>query len=472
MNPAKITGLKNFRRSPSWFRVLNHVWKGTYFMGTRIRLEKDDLIRSARKVTGLHDLGKDFLDEPLERLLKAIDEEANLHPVGRFITRERFVSLLSIRLRAEFFFKKHPEILEQQLYPAWIIVGLQRTGTTKLQRLLSVDTDHRVIPSWEVINPVPIDLGLYDLSESNRVTGSQSHRVTGSQSNRVTGSQSNRVTGSFTQPFTGLPVHSFTGSLYPSPNDKRISVANTSVKAVKLMSPGFFAIHPIDTMQPEEDILMLDVSFLSTTPEAMMHVPSYANWLEHTDQSPAYAYAVKMLKFLQWIKPAKRWILKTPHHLEFPGLIEKHFGEVHFLWPHRSLYESVPSFLSMVTYNRMIFSDQVDEKEVARHWVRKTGYMLEKALDYRLQGGNDLKFTDIFYKDLLNDSIPVLSTIYQLDGGLKPAMIELFRQHELEHPHRKHGEHQYSLADFSLTEADIDIHTARYQKIFNRIYDR
>ena len=90
---------------------------------------------------------------------------------------------------------------------------------------------------------------------------------------------------------------------------------------------------------------MLDVSFMSTTPEAMMHVPSYAQWLENTDQSEAYAFAAKLLKFLQWINPAKRWVLKTPHHLEFPHLIEKHFGKVHFLWPHRELQESVPSFL-------------------------------------------------------------------------------------------------------------------------------
>ncbi|MEI7662940.1 MAG: sulfotransferase [Bacteroidota bacterium] len=432
MTPDKISSLKQFSQSPAWFRAINTIWQGSYALGTSIRLEKDELIRSARKITGLTDLGKDFLDEPLERLLKSVNDEANLHPIGRFITRERFVSLLSIRLRAEYYFKKHPEILEQQLYPAWIIVGLQRTGTTKLQRLLAEDPDHRVIPSWEVINPIPINLGLYDLAPGSRHAGSS----------------------------------------YPSVKDKRISIANTSVKALKFMSPGFFAIHPIDALQPEEDILMLDVSFLSTTPEAMMHVPSYSNWLENTDQSAAYAYAAKILKFLQWMKPAKRWILKTPHHLEFPDLIEKNFGEVHFIWPHRRPYESVPSFLSMVTCNRRIFSNMVDEREVARHWVRKTGYMLEKAIEYRYRGGNDARFTDLYYKDLLTDSIPAMYQVYKQNGGLTPGLTELFRNHELEHPHRKNGVHHYSLADFGLTEADIDQHTSHYKKIFNQFYGR
>jgi hypothetical protein len=417
MSADQITPSGNFRKMPLWFRILNSSWKTSYFLGTEIKLSKDDLIKVARKVTGLNDLGKDFSDEPLEKLLQSVNEEAALHPVGRFITRQRFVSLLSIRLRAEYFFRKYPEILEQPLYPAWIIVGLQRTGTTKLQRLLATDPDHRVIPSWEVINPIPLNL-----DEKKR--------------------------------------------------DKRIDVAKLSVKAVKLISPGFFAIHPIDVYQPEEDILLLDISFLSTTPEAMMNVPSYASWLEKTDQSSAYAYAVKLLKFLQWQQPAKRWVLKTPHHLEFPDLIEKYFGTVHFLWPHRRVYESVPSFLSMVTYNHMMFSDQVDVKRIADHWVRKTGYMLHKALDYRLKDGNASKFTDIWYDDMVRNSEQELSRIYSLDGGLTPDLIQRFIKHEKEHPHRKYGSHQYSLADFGLKEDDIDQFTTRYQEFISKHYGR
>ena len=68
---------------------------------------------------------------------------------------------------------------------------------------------------------------------------------------------------------------------------------------------GFFSIHPVEYEAPEEDILLLDVSFMSTTPEATMQVPSYASWLEETDQSPAYEYMVKLLKILQWHQPAR-----------------------------------------------------------------------------------------------------------------------------------------------------------------------
>jgi hypothetical protein len=417
MNSERITRSGNFKKRPLWFSLLNGSWRATYFLGTKIKLDKDELIKAARKTTGLNDLGKDFSDEPLSNLLKSVNEEANLHPVGRFITRQRFISLLSIRLRAEYFFRLYPEILDPPLLPAWIIIGLQRTGTTKLQRLLAADPDHRVIPSWEVINPIPF------ISDQKG-------------------------------------------------EDKRIAIAKTSVNAVKLMSPGFFAIHPIDVYEPEEDILLLDVSFLSTTPEAMMNVPSYAEWLEKTDQSAAYAYAVKLLKFMQWKKTAKRWVLKSPHHLEFPDLIEKNFEEVHFLWPHRRVYESIPSFLSMVTYNHMIFSDEVDERRIAGHWVRKTGYMLDKALDYRSKDNNESKFTDIYYEDLIKDSEKELSRIYSLAGGLTPSLTRRFVKHEEDHPHRKYGSHHYSLSDFGLTKDEIDKYTSRYKQFIQTHYDR
>lgn len=421
---------QGFRKPPGWFRGVNATWSATYGLGTHIKLDKDDLIKCARKKTGFHDLGKDFSDEPLERLLHSINEEARLHPIGRFITKERFVGLLSIRLRAEHFFKSHPEILDQPLYPAWIIVGLQRTGTTKLHRLLACDPDHRVIPSWEVINPVPMIQG--------------------------------------GTPSTDLLSLKRGDTIDP----QRVKVANLSVNALKLMSPGFFAIHPIEALLPEEDILLLDLSFMSTTPEAMMHVPSYSSWLEQVDQSDAYAYYVKMLKFLQWMNPAKRWVLKTPHHLEFTHLIEKHFNEVHFLWPHRTLYESVPSFLSMVTYNHLVFSDQVDIHAISNHWVRKTGYMLDQALDNRLKGDNEKRFTDIYYKDLITDSEGEMRRIYSLNGGLNEGLLHRFQQHELEHPHRKHGTHHYSLDDFNLSKTDIDRHTQRYQQFMNDHYGK
>lgn len=408
MNSTTITRSTQFNSRPVWFKALNKAWKFTYAIGGKIRLNKDELIRKARKKTGLKDLGKDFHDEPLERLLKSIEQEAELHPIGRFITRERMVNLISVRLRAEWWFKKHPEILEQEMYPVWMIMGLQRTGTTKLQRLLCVDPENRVLRSWEAVNPAPL-----------KGEGAQEYH-------------------------------------------RRLKIARTAEKSLKLMAPGFFAIHPVEAHAPEEDILLLDVSFLSTTPEATMHVPSYSSWLEKTDQSEAYRYAAKLYKLLQWQHPGKRWVLKSPHHMEFLDLAQKYYGDVRFIWTHRKLIQCVPSFLSMVGHSRVIFSDKVELETVAQHWLRKIHFMLSKGVDYRKTGNNDEKFIDIFYEDFVKDSMKDILRIYDQFDQANHSLLPHFIDADQKNPKGKYGVHQYSYADFGLSKEDILLPATSY----------
>jgi hypothetical protein len=406
-------------RQPLWFSLLNGAWTLTYPFGTKSSLNKDKLIKAARKSTGLYDLGKDFNEEPFERMLQALNEEARLSPVGRFISRQRILNLLSVRLRAEHWFKKLPEILEEPLYPVTVIIGLQRTGTTKLQRLLAGDPDNRALLSWEAVNPVPLT----------------------------------------------NDIHS---------KDDRIKVALTSEKALKIMAPGFFAIHPVEHQAPEEDVLLLDVSFMSTTIEATAHVPSYASWLETADQSAAYEYEVKLMKFLQWQRPAKRWVLKTPHHMEFLHLADKYFGEdTRYVWLHRDIHECIPSFLSMVAHSRMIFSNHVQRKTVAEHWMRKCGFLVDKAMEFRLKGNNDYKFTDICYPDFIKNPMANLHRVYQSQGlKFDQTLEQRFIQTDRENPKGKYGSHKYSIEDFGFQRKDLDYYTSAYQQWQQQLFTK
>jgi hypothetical protein len=414
MKQGKIIRSSDFKNMPRWFHALNRLWGAGKVFGMRPGLNKDRLIRTARKQTGLHDLGKDFWDEPLDRLIYSLNHEARLHPIGAFISRKRLINLLAVRLRAEHWFKEHPEILEQEVHPPLVIVGLQRTGTTKLHRLLTADPENRVLRSWEALNPAPF-----------RANGTQV--------------------------------------------DKRVQIARTSEKALKWMAPGFFAIHPVEHTAPEEDILLLDASFLSTTPEATTMVPSYSAWLERTDQSYAYEYGSRLLRLLQWQEPGRRWVLKSPHHLEFLPLIEKYYGHPRFIWTHRDPTECIPSFLSMVCHSRAIFSREVNMEEVAGHWVRKTSYMLQKGLEYRQSGDNEQKFTDLMYADLVDDSLGQLEKVYATYGGFKDSMKERFQQAERENPQGKYGIHEYRLDDFGVTRDELVKKNSSYFQLYGQL---
>jgi hypothetical protein len=399
MSQQHTVSTGSFNDKPLWFRLINSAWGSSYFAGTKIKLTKDHLIRLARRRTGLQSFGDDLWEEPLDILIDSINNEADLHPVGRFITRERLTGLLAIRLRAENWFKKFPEILEQELYPVSLICGLQRTGTTKLHRLLAADPENRVLAGWEAINPVP-------MNEDRAETA------------------------------------------------QRMKAARLSEKALRLMAPGFFSIHPVEYEKPEEDILLLDTTFLSTTPEATMHVPAYAAWLERTDQSYAYQYAVKLLKLLQYQRPAKRWVLKSPHHMEFLDLANKHFGQVHFIWTHRNILESLPSFISMVAHSQTIFSDRVSLERVAGHWVKKTGYMLSKGIEFR-KTNPGAEFTDVFYKDIVASPMRVLGELYRNGLSISPELHQKFLDSDRQNAPNRYGTHVYRLEDFNLDSAEL-----------------
>ncbi len=96
MAKSKIIQSVDFNKKPLWFSALNTVWGSSYALGTEVKLDKDRLIKAAKNNTGLDDLGKDFWDEPLERMLDSINKEARLHPIGRFISKKRLENLLSV----------------------------------------------------------------------------------------------------------------------------------------------------------------------------------------------------------------------------------------------------------------------------------------------------------------------------------------------------------------------------------------
>ena len=170
------------------------------------------------------------------------------------------------------------------------------------------------------------------------------------------------------------------------------------------------------------------------------------------------------MKLLQWQKPAKRWVLKTPHHLEFLDLVDKYFNDVQFIWTHRNVQEAIPSYLSMIAYSRAMFSDEVSAQEVANHWVKKIGYMLTRALEYREKNNHIQKFIDVSYQDLVEDNQNVMKRIYSnRNSEITSELQQIFENSERTNPKGKYGIHKYHLKDFGIDEDFIDKYTKEYQ---------
>ena len=403
------------KQRPAPIRFYNFIGPTLKKLGLGVKLEENSLLKAAKRQTGLNDFGEGDFITPLQKLLKSIREEARLHAFGEYITKVRLLGILHNRLRANYYFKQYPEILEQEVDPLIVITGLQRTGTTKLHRLLAADPDTRALLSWEALNPAPL-IGKEDKDP-----------------------------------------------------DPRVRQAKTSEKGLRYISPDFFAIHPVEYNAPEEDILLLDNSFISTVPEATMYVPSFAAWVEEEDQTPAYEMMKKMLKLLQWQNRKQRWVLKTPHHLEFLDTLCKVFPGTQIIQTHRNPVVTLASFCSMVYHGMRIFSDQVSPEEVGKHWHRKVKRMLQKAMDFR-ETNPEAPVIDIDYKKLIGNTLEEIERIYAFSGiEFTPEISAKISETINQNPPNKYGVHKYQLHDFGLEENTVNEGFMKYFERFDLI---
>ncbi len=383
-------------------------------------LDEPSILAEARAKAGTDDFGDESFREPLRVLLHALDTEANLLDFGRAAQRGRIVELLVNRLRAERQFRAHPEILDERIGPPIVIVGLPRTGTSLLHRTLAQDPRLYSARWFECRYPAPL------------------------------------------------------GDDLAGAADPRITQAKAEVQMMLDGSPALAAIHPLDAMAADEEILLLEHSFLSTVPESGANVPSYGRWLDAHDQRPAYRYLAKLLQLLQWQKrragqSAERWVLKTPHHLGFADLVLETFPGALIVQTHRDPLESIPSLASMITALWVLVAEKVDPKEVARQWSAKMAAALRRCLEVRDRHPD--RFLDVWFLDAVKDPVGQARRIYDVAGLSFPAEVEsAMHAFMATNPREGRPPHQYTLEEFGLSADGIahDFQAYRERFILNR----
>jgi hypothetical protein len=416
-------------------RLLNGSWRALKRVGIgRTSLAEDSIVRAARKRAGSEDLGEDWESEPTRearrRLLSALEGEACLHPMGRAIMRGTLIRAVENRLRMEDLWKKHPEIGANPVASPVFIAGLPRTGTTMLHRLLTCEPSHRPLLSWEALNPAP-------LSDPTRA-----------EDDRRSSSASTRR-----------------GGLEPRERDPRMRLAEIAERALRIMAPEFFAIHPVEAHDVEEDVLLQDGSFVSPTVDATMPVPGYSAWLHSTDQTHAYRYVRRLIQLLLWQRPGT-YLGKTPHHLENLETLLAVFPGARVIHTHRDPLKVVASFSSMMAHGRRVFSDDVDPLAVGRQLHHKSldGVTRAMASREKLPASS---FIDVHYQDLLADPMKEIRRIYDFLGlSLSAETDRSMQEWRTGNPQNKHGMHRYHLEDFGLDREVLRRDFAPYRACF------
>jgi len=117
-------------------------------------LESETLCAEARRRTGLQDFGDPPLEPTLSVLVSSLEQEADLHPLGRFLIRIHLRGLLETRLCLAQLWKGQLKAAElSPIQQPIFITGMPRSGSTFLHELLANDPSHRAPRIWEVMFP-------------------------------------------------------------------------------------------------------------------------------------------------------------------------------------------------------------------------------------------------------------------------------------------------------------------------------
>jgi Sulfotransferase family len=201
--------------------------------------------------------------------------------------------------------------------------------------------------------------------------------------------------------------------------------AEALAKQLVAASAGLEAIHPMDPYAHDEDLLLIEQTFVSNVPEAMLHVPSYGAWLAKADQSWAYAELRDWLKILQWQNLARRgrkWVLKSPHHLTAVPTVLATFPEAVIVMTHRRVEHVLGSYFSMVAALTGGNTDADFSRQQAAHWAAKLRANLAQMMAAR--EASPERFLDVHYSKLVTAPLDHAARIFAAAGLAPTAAAE------------------------------------------------
>lgn len=373
------------------------------------------LLAAASAATGLDDFGDRHFLTGLTKLVEDLPVHAKLNAIGAQMVYGGIIKLLVNRLRYVRDIKQHPEILREKIVKPIIVLGLPRTGTTKLQRVMSVDPQVQRMDYWRITNPAPLP-----------------------------GEEAGNPKG-------------------------RIEEALAVEQMLATQFPGWMARHPTEAVEPDEELHLMHGSFECMISWLFARVPSYYEYISQCDQRPMYRHLHAQMQYLQWQEGGGRgrpWIMKSPVHINALDVLLETFSDAVLVHCHRDLQKVLPSFASLIETARKIGSDHVDPKVVGSEMLRYWATALDRCLVVRDRLPPD-RILDVTFEEVVGDVVGVVRRIYERAGRqVTPEALAAFRDYDATRPEHHWGTYTYSAEDYGYTPEQIDRRFAAYRERF------
>ncbi|HEX3283466.1 MAG TPA: sulfotransferase [Mycobacterium sp.] len=371
-------------------------------------LDADVLHSKATADTGLDDFGDDDYRERLDVYLAALQEITGMHEAGIVNHHAQLLQWLKNRLLLTDLLTRHPEIHDIELLPPVVIAGLPRTGTTHLHNLLAAPATFRTMPYWESNEPFPL----------------------------------------FTE-----------AGIEPDPRRTRMDVA---VHVMNIVMPHFPLMHEMTTDHVHEEIQLLANDFSTMLFETLAHVPRWRDYYMAHDQTSHYEHLKTQLKAMQFLRGGRRWLLKSPQHLEQVPVLNKVFPGVFVIFTHRDPAPVTLSMLAMITYAARMYCSPVPVTEIASTWVDRLALMLGALVRDR-DAIPPEQSIDVRFDEFMADEFAIAAQVYDqagenLDDAARTAIADYLAGHQ----RGRHGRVATSPEMFGLHERDLHDPFATY----------
>jgi hypothetical protein len=385
-------------------------------------LRPELLLDEARASLGLdHRAGVGAIDGddrflvPLAVACTALEEEARLTVLGRWMTRRFLLRLLEVRFQLAAYLDDDPGVRDEEVRSPVIVTGAPRTGTTILYGLLSCDPALRVPEGWELLRPVPPP-------EPDR---------------------------------------------FPDPG--RLALADQELRLMPTAVSSLDAIHVYSGRMAKECLSAMSFELLTEELTARYHVPSYVEHLATADLTPAYEMHRLVLQVLQRRFGEVQWVLKSPAHLRALPTILRVYPDARIVVTHRDPLTVLPSVSSLVATLRLAHSDDVDMADIGRYHADLYGGYLSALVDADEHGVLDPARTHHGrYADFVADPMGSVRSTYAGVGlELTPTAEAAMSVHLAERPKGAKGEHHYSFDDLGLDRATERARFERYRTHFS-----
>ena len=220
----------------------------------------------------------------------------------------QLLQVLKNRLLLTDLVRRHPEIRDIELVPPVVIAGLPRTGTTHLHNLLAAGPTFRVLRYWESVEPFPMPAEV---------------------------------------------------GVEPDP---RLARTDMAVDFMNQAMPHFKLMHEMTTEHVHEEIQLLFNDVSSMLMETLGHVPAWRDHYLAHDQTPHYEHLRLQLQALQHLRGGRRWLLKSPQHLEQLPVLERVFPGLTVVVTHRDPVPVTLSMLMMLCYSARMHRSPVEHR--------------------------------------------------------------------------------------------------------------